>query len=301
MASAEMTLGTAVERERHVSLFTHVKRHPMAIMGVGILAFLALTAIVGPFIIPYDPQSIEFNSFMRPSLSHPFGTDLLGRDVLTRVIYGARISLGIGVAATAIASIGGTLLGVFSAYFGGWVDYTLQRLIEVIMCLPNIILLIVLAAVLGPSIRNVILILGVAAIPIMSRLVRSIVLSEKQQPYIEAARSLGATNWRILFVHVLPSTFPLAAILASLSLGAFVLAEAGLSFLGLGVPVPNPSWGADMSGNARSYFQQAPWLAIFPGLAISITILGANLVGEAVRDIIDPFSQSWGGAGRAGR
>jgi len=166
------------------------------------------------------------------------------------------------------------------------------------MSFPALILLIILSAALGPSIRNVILILGIAAIPIMSRLVRSIVLSEKQQPYIEAARSLGASNRRILFMHVLPSTLPLVGILASLSLGFMILAEAALSFLGLGVPVPNPSWGADMSGNARDYFQQAPWLAIFPGLAISLTILGANLVGEAVRDIIDPFAQSWGRAGR---
>jgi peptide/nickel transport system permease protein len=298
MYSAEITMERAIDIRRHVGVVRRLRRRSMGVMGVSILGFLALTAIVGPFLLPYDPQSIKFDSFIRPGLTHPFGTDMLGRDVFTRVVYGARISLGIAVAATAIASIGGTLLGVVSAYFGGWVDYVLQRLVEVIMCLPNVILLIVLAAVLGASIRNVILILGIAAIPVMSRLVRSIVLSEKERPYIEAARSLGASNRRILFIHVLPSTFPLAAILASLSLGAFVLAEAGLSFLGLGVPVPNPSWGADMSGNARSYFQQAPWLAIFPGLAISFTILGANLVGEAVRDIIDPFAQSWGRAGR---
>ncbi len=297
MVSAEMTLETGLAEARpHISLATRLRRRPMAVLGIAILGFLVLAAIIGPFVLPYDPQSIKFDSFLKPSPTHPFGTDMLGRDVFTRIVYGARISLGIAIAATAIGSLGGTLLGVVSAYFGGTVDYLLQRLIEVIMCLPNIIILIILAAVLGPSIRNVILILGVASIPFMSRLVRSIVLSEKQQPYIEAARSLGATNWRILFMHVLPSTFPLAAILASLSLGSFVLAEAGLSFLGLGVPVPNPSWGADMSGNARIYFQQAPWLAIFPGLAISITILGANLIGEAVRDIIDPFSQSFGRA-----
>jgi len=299
MHSAEMTLEMATDfRPHHIGLMTRVRRRLMGVIGVSILGFLVLIAVVGPFVVPYDPQSIEFNAFQKPNLEHPFGTDKLGRDVFSRVIYGARISLGIGVAATAIASIGGTLLGVISAYFGGWVDYVIQRMTEVVMCLPTIILLIVLASVWGASIKNVILILGIAAIPIMSRLVRSIVLSEKEQPYIEAARSLGASNRRILFMHVLPSTFPLAGILASLSLGAFVLAEAALSFLGLGVPVPNPSWGADMSGNARDYFQQAPWLAIFPGLAISLTILGANLVGEAVRDIIDPFAQSWGRAGR---
>ena len=299
MRSAEMTLEMAGEiRPHHIGLITHVRRRLMGVTGAAILGFLILTAVVGPFVVPYDPQSIEFSAFQKPGLDHPFGTDKLGRDVFTRVIYGARISLGIGIAATLMASIGGTLLGVVSAYFGGWVDYLIQRLVEVVMSFPALILLIILSAALGPSIRNVILILGIAAIPIMSRLVRSIVLSEKQQPYIEAARSLGASNRRILFMHVLPSTLPLVGILASLSLGFMILAEAALSFLGLGVPVPNPSWGADMSGNARDYFQQAPWLAIFPGLAISLTILGANLVGEAVRDIIDPFAQSWGRAGR---
>jgi peptide/nickel transport system permease protein len=299
MRSAAMALETAGEiRPYHIGLIARVRRRLMGVTGAAILGFLILTAVVGPFIVPYDPQSIEFSAFQKPSLEHPFGTDKLGRDVFTRIIYGARISLGIGIAATAMASIGGTLLGVVSAYFGGWVDYLIQRLVEVVMSFPALILLIILSAALGPSIRNVILILGIAAIPIMSRLVRSIVLSEKQQPYIEAARSLGANNRRILFMHILPSTLPLAGILASLSLGIMILAEAALSFLGLGVPVPNPSWGADMSGNARDYFQQAPWLAVFPGLAISLTILGANLVGEAVRDIIDPFAQSWGRTGR---
>lgn len=282
----------------HVGLLRRVQRRLMGTIGAIILGFLILTAIIGPFLVPYSPQSIEFKAFEKPSPTHPFGTDKLGRDVFSRVVYGARISLGIGFAATAIAAIGGTMVGVISAYFGGWVDYVVQRATEVVMSFPSLILLIILVAAVGASIRNVIFILGIGAIPIMSRLVRSIVLSEKEQPYIEAARALGATNRRILFVHILPSALPLAAILASLSLGAMVLAEAALSFLGLGVPVPNPSWGADMSGNARSYFQQAPWLAIFPGLAISLTILGANLVGEAVRDIIDPFAQSWGRAGR---
>jgi len=275
-----------------------VRRRIMGVTGLIILGLLILTAVVGPFLVPYDPKSIEFASLQSPSLQHPFGTDLLGRDVFARVVYGARISLGIGFAAVTIAAIGGSLLGAVSAFFGGWIDYLIQRVVEVVMAFPALILLVVLSGAYGASIKNVILILGIAAIPIMSRMVRSIVLSEKEQPYIEAARSLGASNRRILFLYLLPSILPLAAILASLSLGIMILAEAALSFLGLGVPPPNPSWGADMSGNARSYFQQAPWLAIFPGLAISLTILGANLVGEAVRDIIDPFAQSWGRAGK---
>jgi len=299
MRSVAVSLeGTTALRPHHIGLVTMVRRHIMGVTGLIILGLLILTAIVGPFLVPYDPKSIEFASLQSPSVQHPFGTDLLGRDVFARVVYGARISLGIGFTAVTIAAIGGSLLGAVSAFFGGWIDYLIQRVVEVVMAFPILILLVVLSGAYGASIKNVILILGIAAIPVMSRMVRSIVLSEKEQPYIEAARSLGASNRRILFLYLLPSILPLAAILASLSLGIMILAEAALSFLGLGVPPPNPSWGADMSGNARSYFQQAPWLAIFPGLAISLTILGANLVGEAVRDIIDPFSQSFGRAGR---
>jgi peptide/nickel transport system permease protein len=289
MRSAAMTLDAGVEiKPRHIGITTRLRRRIMGVTGVAILLFLGLTAIFGPFLVPYDPQSIEFAQFLRPSLTHPFGTDLLGRDVFARVIYGARISLGIGLTATLMASIGGTLVGVLSAYFGGWLDYLVQRMVEVVMCLPALILLIVLASVLGPSIRNVILILGIGAIPIMSRVVRSIVISEKEQPYIEAARSLGASNARILFIHVLPSALPLAGILASLSLGAFILAEAALSFLGLGVPPPTPTWGGDLGGDSRSFFRTAPWMAIFPGAAISLTVLSFNMLGDAIRDIFDP-------------
>ena len=292
MDNATITLGATPEIRTHhrIGWRTFARRNLMGLTGVAILLFLILTAIIGPYLVPASPTSIEFDAFLRPSAAHPFGTDLLGRDVFSRVIYGARISLGIGFAAVAIGSLGGSLVGVIAAYFGGWVDYVIQRLIEVVMAFPALVLLIILAAVFGASVRNVILILGIYAIPIMARVVRSIVLSEREQPYVEAARSLGATNGRVLLVHVFPSVLPLAGILSALSLGSLILAEAGLSFLGLGVPAPTPSWGADLGGPARTYFQQAPWLAIFPGLAVSITILGANMLAEAVRDIIDPFS-----------
>ncbi|MDI6858351.1 MAG: ABC transporter permease [Dehalococcoidia bacterium] len=292
MREAQLTLEpTAALRPRRLGLGVRVRRHFMGVMGICILVFLGLTAAVGPLLIPHDPYSQDAASFERPSLDHPFGTDRLGRDVLSRVVHGARISLGIGFAAVTIGVIGGSLLGVISAYYGGWIDYLLQRLVEVVLAFPLLVLLLVIVAAVGQSIQNVILIMGVVMTPIMSRIVRSIVFSEKEQPYIEAARALGATNTRVLFVHLFPSVLPLALILASLTLGGMILAEASLSFLGLGVPPPNPSWGADMSGNARDYFQQAPWLAIFPGLALSLTILGANLVAEAVRDVIDPFAK----------
>jgi peptide/nickel transport system permease protein len=266
----------------------------MGLTGAAILVFLGLVAVAGPYLVPHDPYSQDARSLERPTLEHPFGTDKLGRDVLARVVYGSRISLGIGFAAVSIAVLGGAFLGVVSAYFGGWIDYIVQRIVEVILAFPLLVLLLVIAAAVGPSIKNVIFIMGVVTIPIMSRVVRSIVYSEKEQPYIEAARSLGAGNARILFIHLLPSVIPLAAILASLTLGGMILAEASLSFLGMGVPPPNPSWGADMSGNARDYFQHAPWLAIFPGLALSLTISGANLLAESVRDIVDPFAKQAG-------
>ena len=295
MREAELTLkGVPEARPRRVGWRTLARRRVMGVAGVAILLFLGLVAVAGPYLVRYDPYSQEAASFERPSLEHPFGTDKLGRDVLARVVYGSRISLGIGFAAVSIGVLGGTLLGVASAYFGGAIDYVSQRIVEVILAFPLLVLLLVIVAAVGPSIKNVIFIMGTVMIPIMSRVVRSIVYSEKEQPYIEAARALGASNARILFIHLFPSVLPLAAILASLTLGGMILAEASLSFLGLGVPPPNPSWGADMSGNARDYFQHAPWLAIFPGLALSLTILGANLLAESVRDIVDPFAKQAG-------
>jgi peptide/nickel transport system permease protein len=292
---AELTLEAFPDaRPRRVGWRTLARRRVMGLTGVAILVFLALVAAVGPYLVPHDPYSMDARSLQRPTLEHPFGTDKLGRDVLARVVYGSRTSLEIGFAAVAIGVLGGVLVGVVSAYFRGALDYLLGRLTEVILSFPLMVLLLLIAAVVGPSVKAVIFIMGLVTVPILSRVVRSIVYSEREQPYIEAARSLGAGNTRILFIHLLPSVIPLAAILAALSLGGMILAEASLSFLGMGVPPPNPSWGADMSGNARDYFQQAPWLAIFPGLALSLTILGANLLAESVRDIVDPFAKQAG-------
>jgi peptide/nickel transport system permease protein len=290
VAEAGLILDTLPQRRRWRPRVI-LQRHLVGVIGVGILLFLGLVAIAAPVIAPYDPLSQDAAGLERPSLSHPFGTDRLGRDVFSRVVYGARISLGIGFAAVAIGVLGGALLGVVSAYFSGSMDYLTQRMTDVIMAFPVLVLLLIIAAVFGTSVRNVALFVGVVMVPFMSRFVRAIVLAEKELPYIDAARSLGATDLRIVFLHLLPSVFPLLGILASIALGGAIMAEAALSFLGLGVPPPNPAWGSDMSGNARDYFQAAPWLAIFPGLALSLTILGANLLAEAVRDVVDPFRQ----------
>jgi peptide/nickel transport system permease protein len=289
VAEAELILEVLPERRRWRPRVI-LRRHLMGVTGVAILVFLGVVALAAPLIAPSDPLSQDAPALERPSLSHPFGTDLVGRDVFSRVVHGARISLGIGFSAVIIGVLGGSLIGVVSGYFGGSVDYLMQRLVEVILAFPLLILLLIIVAAVGASVQNVILVIGIVMAPFMSRIVRAIVLAEKELPYIEAARSLGASDMRILFLHLLPSVFPLAGILASIALGGIIMAEAGLSFLGLGVPPPNPSWGADLSGNARVYFQQAPWLAIFPGLALSVTILGANLLAEAVRDAVDPFA-----------
>lgn len=290
MAEAELFLETLPERRRWRPQLV-LQRHLIGVIGVGLLLFLGLVAIAAPVIAPYDPLSQDAPALEKPTLSHPFGTDRLGRDVFSRVVYGARISLGIGFAAVSIGVLGGALLGVVSGYFSGSIDYLMQRLVEVVMAFPLLVLLLIMVAAVGASVQNVILIIGVVMVPLMSRIVRAIVLAEKELPYIDAARSLGATDLRIVFLHLLPSVFPLLGILASIALGGAIMAEAALSFLGLGVPPPNPAWGSDMSGNARDYFQAAPWLAIFPGLALSLTILGANLLAEAVRDVVDPFRQ----------
>lgn len=293
--------GTAAAEPRHqgVSLWRRVRRRGIAVVGVILLVSVGLTAAVGPYFLPYGPvaQPQESASFEGPSPDHPFGTDKLGRDVLARVVHGARVSLGIGFAAVVIGVAAGTLLGVVSAYYGGSIDYLLQRLVEVTLAFPAIVALIVMAAAVGSSTRNIILILAVYSTPGLARIVRSIVVAEREQPYIEAARSLGASNSRILFRHLVPSTFPLAGILASLLLGTMILAEASLSFLGLGVQEPNASWGADMN-RAREYLSSGFWwLAVFPGVALSLTILSANLIADAVRDIVYPFSKQWA-AGR---
>lgn len=291
MAEAQLTMEVLPERRRWRPRVI-LRRHLMGVTGVALLLILGVVAIAAPLIAPTGPLDQSAPALESPTLSHPFGTDLLGRDVFSRVIYGARISLGIGFAAVAIGVVAGCLLGVVSGYFGGSVDYVMQRMVEVVLAFPLLILLLVIVAAVGASVQNVILVIGLVMAPFMSRIVRAIILAEKELPYIEAAKAIGASDGRILFHHLLPSVIPLALILASIALGGAIMAEAGLSFLGLGVPPPNPSWGADLSGNARTYFQQAWWLAVFPGLALSLTILGANLLAEAVRDVVDPFGQA---------
>jgi peptide/nickel transport system permease protein len=223
-----------------------------------------------------------------PSLAHPFGTDANGRDMLSRVIWGARISVTVGFGAVLISTVLATSIGVISGYFGGWFDLLFQRLIDIWIAFPALVLLVSLVAVLGPGLWSVTIILGVLVTPGNSRVIRSAVIAMRHLPYVETAHCLGAGHARIILRHVLPNVFVPILILATVRLGTAILAEATISFLGYGVPPPYPAWGAMLSGTGRAYMLQSPWLSVWPGLAISLVVFGFNMLGDALRDVLDP-------------
>jgi peptide/nickel transport system permease protein len=266
-----------------------IARHqPLGVLGAVVIFVLITTSILADIVAPYDPTSTEFSGIQSPNGTNLFGTDDKGRDILSRVIYGSRTSLQVGIIATVIGTTGGLLVGLISGYFGGIVDIMLQRVMDALQAFPLIILALIMVAVFGNSVGKLMVVVGIAIIPGVGRIMRGIVLSEKQGLYVEAARSTGATSARIMFRHILPNVAAAVIIIGTSLLGAAILVEAALSFLGLGTPPPTPSWGADLSGNARRYFTHAPWMAIFPGLALSLVVLGFNLLGDALRDVLDP-------------
>jgi peptide/nickel transport system permease protein len=263
-------------------------KQPLGVAGLAVIVVLVVMATFARFIAPYDPTSIEFRSFQSPSTTHFFGTDNLGRDVFSRVVYGGQTSLKVGIIATFVGTFGGAIVGLTSGYFGGMVDSILQRFMDAMLAFPLLIFVLIMVAAFGNSIEKLMLLVGIGIIPGVGRVMRGVVLAEKQSLYVEAARSCGASAQRIMFRHILPNVLAPIIIIATSLLGAAILIEAGLSFLGLGTPPPTPSWGADLSGNARNFFKHAPWMAIFPGLALSLVVLGFNLLGDALRDILDP-------------
>jgi peptide/nickel transport system permease protein len=278
-----------VQRPSRRRRILHLLRaQPLGAAGLLVILLLVLTAVFAPLIAPYDPTSTEFRSLRSPNSTNLFGTDDKGRDIFSRVIYGSRTSLKVGIIATAIGVIGGALVGLISGYLGGWSDTIIQRLMDAMMAFPTLILALIMIAVLGTSIVNLMIVVGVAIIPGVGRIIRGVVLSEKQNQYVEATRSIGAGSPRIVFRHILPNLMPVVIVIATSLLAGAILIEAGLSFLGLGTPPPTPSWGADLSGQARRFFIHAPWMAIFPGLAISLVVLAFNLLGDALRDVLDP-------------
>jgi peptide/nickel transport system permease protein len=225
---------------------------------------------------------------LSPSWQHPFGTDDIGRDVFSRVIYGARLSLWVGLLAVGIGTASGTLIGLSCGYWEGWLDLMLQRLMDALMTIPGLILALAIVSVLTPNTTNAMLAIAIVIIPGNSRIVRGAVLSAKQNPYVEAARALGGSHLRIIASHIFPNVTAPILIIASIWLGNAIFIEASLSFLGLGTQPPTPSWGLMLSSTGRAFMEQAPWLAIFPGLAISLAVVGFNLFGDTLRDLWDP-------------
>lgn len=257
-------------------------------VGVVIVALAVFVAITGPFLTSYDPNAQELARRLEgPSLSHPLGLDELGRDILARILAGARISLLVGLVVVSISSVTGMLFGSVAGYFGGRVDDVISRVVDVLMAFPGILLAIALVAVLGPSLRNVVLALSVIGWVGYARLVRGQALRAREFEFVQAARALGAGSSRIVLRHVLPTAFPSVVVQATLGMAGAIIAEAALSFLGLGVQPPTPSWGT-MLDAGRSHLFDAPHLTIFPGVAIAILVLGFNFLGDGLRDRIDP-------------
>ncbi|RXH19921.1 ABC transporter permease [Bradyrhizobium guangzhouense] len=259
-----------------------------AVAGLAVLTAFILLALLAPLIVPYDPIATSWSLVRKaPTAAHWFGTDELGRDILSRVIYGARASLLAGLISVVIALGIGVPLGLLAGYRGGFVDALISRITDAMLACPFLILAIALAAFLGPSLGNAMIAIGISATPVFIRLTRGQVLSVKAEDYVEAARALGNPPWRIAVSHILPNILPALLVQATLSIAAAIIAEAALSFLGLGQQPPSPSWGS-MLNAAQRFLTQAPWMAIWPGLAIFLVVLSLNLLGDGLRDALDP-------------
>ena len=267
-------------------------RHKGALFGIGFLVLLLIVALTCQWIAPFDPN--ETNLRMRgdgPTRAHPFGNDDIGRDILSRIMYGARIALLVGICSTTIAVTIGVVVGSMAGYFGGWVDFVLSRFIDTLMAFPILALLLTLSAVLGPSLRNVIIIVGVTFWASYARVIRAEVLSLRERDYVLAAQASGASDRRIIVQHIVPNAIGPVIILASLAVGGVIIFESALSFLGMGISRPTPSWGTMLS-DGREHIRNYPHIAIAPGLAIAFTVLAFNLIGDGLRDALDPRERS---------
>jgi len=265
------------------------RRKPLGAVGGVIVVGMLLMAVFAESIAPYDYDDTVRGARMKPpSAAHWLGTDNLSRDMWSRVVYGARVSVTVGFATIVLVTVLATALGVSSAYFGGVYDLVLQRVVDAWLSFPYLIIILSVMAVLGPGLLNVILSLAVLGTATNSRVIRGATLALMESQYIEAARAMGCGHVRIIVRHLLPNVAATIIILATIGLGAVILAESALSFLGFGVPPPYPSWGAMLSGSGRTYMFRAPWMAIWPGVAISLAVFGFNMLGDALRDVLDP-------------
>lgn len=259
-----------------------------AVAGAVVVVTLFIVSFLAPYITPYSPDDLDaYHVLLPPSAAHWLGTDELGRDVLTRIIFGSRISLKVGFVAVGIATVIGTTAGLIAGYFGRWIDQILMRLVDIMLCFPTFFLILAVIAMLEPSIWYIMIVIGLTGWMGVARLVRAEVLSLRERDFILAARSIGASNSRIIFRHILPNALSPVLVAATLGVAGAILTESALSFLGIGVQPPTPSWG-NMLTAGKDYLEFAWWLSLFPGLAILITVIAYNLVGEGLRDALDP-------------
>lgn len=280
---------TALRREQNAIVLRQILRNRSLVIGLVIVLALVLVALIGPYLTPYGPEEMEvLNRLKGPTAAHWMGTDNLGRDIATRVVYGARISMGVGVSVAVIASFLGLIVGIYSAYYE-WLDHVLMRLADGIMAFPGLLLALALMAALGGRASNVVIAVSVVATPYIARVVRSEALALKEQTFVEATRALGASNARILWLHIAPNTLSSLIVQATFVFAEAIIVEAALSFLGAGVPAPAPSWGNILS-DGKTYIFNAWWMTFFPGITIVLAIIGLNLFGDGLRDLLDPHS-----------
>ena len=281
---------TAEPSSRWVStILAFCRRRPLGAIGAGIVVIMLLVAAFAPFLAPYDPVTVDFGAMLSPpDAKHWLGTDAFGRDVLSRLIYGSRTALLVGFGSALLGATAGAVLGVGSAYFGGRIDLYLQRLMDVLLCFPLIILALAIVAILGNNLSNLILAITIPMIPRCALVIRSSALSIREMPYVDAARASGFTHRRIILRHMLPNVMAPYLIMLTAFLGQAILLEASLSFLGLGVQEPTAAWGLMLRGAAVEFAETAPWMAIFPGVAISLSVFAFNLFGDSLRDALDP-------------
>jgi ABC-type dipeptide/oligopeptide/nickel transport system permease subunit len=286
---AEFEPPETAEINRVRALWTTIRRKPLGAASALVIGVIVLTAVFAEVLAPYDPLATAPEiRLSAPSRAHPFGTDDIGRDVFSRIIYGSRISLWVGLLAVGIGTAAGMVIGLLCGYCEGRLDLMMQRLMDAIQAIPGLILALAIVSVLKPSTTNAMIAIAIVIIPGNSRIVRGSVLSAKQNRYVEAAQAIGCRHPRLIISHILPNVTAPILIIASIWFGNAILIEATLSFLGVGTQPPTPSWGLMLASTGRAFMEQAPWLAIFPGLAISLAVLGFNLFGDTLRDAWDP-------------
>lgn len=284
--AAGTAVPSALARGRRLR-FRREWRNPIGLIGAAIVLATMLWALLAPLVSPYSPSAQGAGRLVPPSLAHPMGTDELGRDVASRIIYGSRVSLQVGAVSVVLALVAGTLIGGIAGFFGGRLDDYLMRLVDVLFAFPGLVLAIVIAGLLGPSRTNAMIAIGIVYAPAFARVIRGSVLSVMAESYVEAARVVGASDLRIMARHLLPNILAPIIVMTTVYLSTAILSEASLSFLGLGSQPPEPSWGG-MLNAARRFMELAPWLAIFPGCAIMLVVLGFNFLGDGLRDVLDP-------------